>query len=158
MSLEQVNEFGHKRFDFLQTIQESCWILNYALSGDMDVENSAHVYRTEREKLISVLEDFTKLYVEYESMFLQCSVQDVYGKKKIQDAYKLLETTPDWVRDSRIVVPTLGIVSIQEVEVVTAPLVQIATPIIEKFLNVIAVPKNSAVQVATVTSVNTLVH
>jgi len=136
MSLELAYQFGTQRIKFIEAISHSCRTLEYIFKSNDDIELVVWMFRGERDALLKLLIDFLKFYSDYECLLSNCPDEDVYGKNLIENAYKLLDSAPDHLKDHYFVNPVLEEVPLRNVSVVSPPSVQEVAYIFDKVLNV----------------------
>eukprot|EP00111_Clytia_hemisphaerica_P001404 TCONS_00003985-protein len=132
MSLELAYQFGTQRIKFIEAISHSCRTLEYIFTSNDDIALATWMFRGEREALSKLLINFLKFYSEYEFLLSNCPEDDVYGKNLIANAYKLLDSAPDYLKDRRFVTPVLEEFPLKEVSVVSPPNVQEVAYICDK--------------------------
>ncbi|XP_066930239.1 uncharacterized protein [Clytia hemisphaerica] len=107
MSNLSEEEFYVKRNRFVDIIMNSTQQMQRIYSRKEDLVQNVLSYGCERERLLTTLDDYARLYSDCESLFTNDHVEVRFGKSFIDAALKILESLPERIvsRQTVIAVP-----------------------------------------------------
>ena len=108
------------------------------------------VYKCERERLMTILNDFEQLYINYKDLLLNSPDEVGFGKNLIKAALFILNSAPSDIKESRTIVPVLKNLKVPCLEIVQPPMVQVVTSRVVKKSSKVFIKKAPSVFVVPV--------
>ena len=88
-------------------------------------------YGLERERLLTILDDYARLYSDHESLFANDHVEVQFGERFIETAHEKLESLPEQIVDRKTFI-TEPLQEIRIVEYISPHTVETVIPLVSK--------------------------